>query len=102
MRTSATEVHSLLSVFNVDEVTHAHVGAGSFAADNVSEGYDRTQLEATDVKSAKPPAKPEVAAFKRTPCCRDNRMNQIDRAPVRWRRPWQPVCRAAYRRALMA
>ena len=59
MKTSAIEVHDMLSVFSVDEV-EKRIGEVSgvqsvtvnFAAGNATVRYDETQLEATDIKSA--------------------------------------------------
>ena len=59
MKTSAIEVHDMLSVFSVDEV-EKRIGevpdvqsvAVNFAAGNATVRYDETQLEATDIKSA--------------------------------------------------
>ena len=59
MKTSAIEVHDMLSVLGVDEV-EKRIGEVSgvqsvtvnFAAGNATVRYDETQLEATDIKSA--------------------------------------------------
>ena len=59
MKTSAIEVHDMLSVFSVDEV-EKRIGevpdvqsvAVNFAAGNATVRYGETQLEATDIKSA--------------------------------------------------
>ena len=59
MKTSAIEVHDMLSVFSVDEV-EKRIGevpgiqsvTVNFAAGNASVRYDETKLEATDIKSA--------------------------------------------------
>ena len=59
MKTSAIEVHDMLSVFSVDEV-ETRIGevpgvqsvTVNFAAGNATVRYDETQLEATDIKSA--------------------------------------------------
>ena len=59
MKTSAIEVHDMLSVFSVDEVEQ-RIGevpgvqsvTVNFAAGNATVRYDETQLEATDIKSA--------------------------------------------------
>ena len=59
MKTSAIEVHDMLSVFSVDEV-EKRIGevpgvqsvTVNFAAGNATVRYDETQLEATDIKSA--------------------------------------------------
>ena len=59
MKTSAIEVHDMLSVFSVDEVER-RIGevpgvqsvTVNFAAGNATVRYDETQLEATDIKSA--------------------------------------------------
>ena len=59
MKTSAIEVHDMLSVFSVDEV-EKRIGevpgvqsvTVDFAARNATVRYDETQLEATDIKSA--------------------------------------------------
>ncbi len=59
MKTSAIEVHDMLSVFSVDEV-EKRIGevpgvqsvTVNFAAGTASVRYDETQLEATDIKSA--------------------------------------------------
>ena len=58
MKTSAIEVHDMLSVFSVDEV-ETRIGevpgvqsvTVNFAAGNATVRYDETQLEATDIKS---------------------------------------------------
>ncbi len=59
MKTSAIEVHDMLSVFSVDEVEKrigevpgVHSVTVNFAAGNATVRYDETQLEATDIKSA--------------------------------------------------
>ncbi|MEO7255704.1 MAG: heavy-metal-associated domain-containing protein [Casimicrobium sp.] len=59
MKTSAIEVHDMLSVFSVDEVEKRigeMLGVQSvtvnFAAGNATVRYDETQIEATDIKSA--------------------------------------------------
>lgn len=59
MKTSAIEVHDMLSVFSVDEV-EKRIGevpgvesvTVNFAAGNATVRYDETRLEATDIKSA--------------------------------------------------
>ena len=59
MKTSAIEVHDMLSVFSVDEV-EKRIGevpgvqsvTVNFAAGNATVRYDETLLEATDIKSA--------------------------------------------------
>ena len=59
MKTSAIEVHDMLSVFSVDEV-EKRIGdvpgvqsvTVNFAAGNATVRYDETQLEAADIKSA--------------------------------------------------
>ena len=59
MKTSAIEVHDMLSVFSVDEV-EKRIGevpgvqsvTVNFAAGNATVRYDETQLAATDIKSA--------------------------------------------------
>ena len=59
MKTSAIEVHEMLSVFSVDEV-EKRIGevpgvqsvTVNFAAGNATVRYDETQIEATDIKSA--------------------------------------------------
>ena len=59
MKTSAIEVHDMLSVFSVDEV-EKRIGevpgvqsvTVNFTAGNATVRYDETQLEATDIKSA--------------------------------------------------
>ena len=59
MKTSAIEVHDMLSVFSVDEV-EKRIGevpgvqsvTVNFAAGNATVRYDETQLEVTDIKSA--------------------------------------------------
>ena len=59
MKTSAIEVHDMLSVFSVDEVEQ-RIGevpgvqsvTVNFAAGNAPVRYDETQLAATDIKSA--------------------------------------------------
>ena len=59
MKTSAIEVHDMLSVFSVDEV-EKRIGevpgvqsvTVNFAAGNATVRYDETQLEAIDIKSA--------------------------------------------------
>lgn len=59
MKTSAIEVHDMLSVLSVDEV-EKRIGevpgvqsvTVNFAAGNATVRYDETQLEATDIKSA--------------------------------------------------
>ena len=59
MKTSAIEVHDMLSVFSVDEV-ETRIGevpgvqsvTVNFAAGNATVRYDETQVEATDIKSA--------------------------------------------------
>ncbi len=59
MKTSAIEVHDMLSVFSVDEV-EKRIGevpgvqsvTVNFAAGNATVRYDETQLEATDIKLA--------------------------------------------------
>ncbi|MEO6080848.1 MAG: heavy-metal-associated domain-containing protein [Steroidobacteraceae bacterium] len=59
MKTSAIEVHEMLSVFSVDEV-EKRIGevpgvqsvTVNFAAGNATVRYDETLLEATDIKSA--------------------------------------------------
>ena len=59
MKTSAIEVHEMLSVFSVDEVEKL-IGevpgvqsvTVNFVAGNATVRYDETQLEATDIKSA--------------------------------------------------
>jgi copper chaperone CopZ len=59
MKTSAIEVHDMLSVFGVDEV-EKRIGevpgvqsvTVNFAAGNATVRYDETQLDATDIKSA--------------------------------------------------
>ncbi len=59
MKTSAIDVHDMLSVFSVDEV-EKRIGevpgvqsvTVNFAAGTASVRYDETQLEATDIKSA--------------------------------------------------
>ena len=59
MKTSAIEVHDMLSVFSVDEV-EKRIGevpgvesvTVNFAAGNATVRYDETQLEATGIKSA--------------------------------------------------
>ena len=59
MKTSAIEVHDMLSVFSIDEV-EKRIGevpgvqsvTVDFAARNATVRYDETQLEATDIKSA--------------------------------------------------
>ena len=59
MKTSAIEVHDMLSVFSVDEV-EKRIGqvpgvqsvTVNFAVGNATVRYDETQLEATDIKSA--------------------------------------------------
>ena len=59
MKTSAIEVHDMLSVFSVDEVEKrisevpgVQRVTVNFAAGNATVRYDETQLEATDIKSA--------------------------------------------------
>ncbi len=59
MKTSAIEVHDMLSVFSVDEVEKrisevpgVQSVTVNFAAGNATVRYDETQLEATDIKSA--------------------------------------------------
>ena len=59
MKTSAIEVHDMLSVFSVDEVEKrigevpgVRSATVNFAAGNATVRYDETQLEATDIKSA--------------------------------------------------
>ena len=59
MKTSAIEVHDMLSVFSVDEVEKrfavvpgVHSVTVNFAAGIATVRYDETQLEATDIKSA--------------------------------------------------
>ena len=59
MKTSAIEVHDMLSVFSVDEVEKrigevpgVHSVTVNFAAGNATVRYDETQLEASDIKSA--------------------------------------------------
>ncbi len=59
MKTSAIEVHDMLSVLSVDEV-EKRIGevpgvqsvTVNFAAGNATVRYDETQLEATDIKPA--------------------------------------------------
>ncbi len=59
MKTSAIEVHDMLSVFSVDEV-EKRIGevpgvesvTVNFAANNATVRYDETRLEASDIKSA--------------------------------------------------
>ncbi len=59
MKTSAIEVHDMLSVFSVEEV-EKRIGevpgvqsvTVNFAAGNATVRYDETQLAATDIKSA--------------------------------------------------
>ncbi|MEO8731553.1 MAG: heavy-metal-associated domain-containing protein [Rhodoferax sp.] len=59
MKTSAIEVHDMLSVFSVDEV-ESRIGevpgvqsvTVNFAAGTATVRYDETQLEAGDIKSA--------------------------------------------------
>ncbi len=59
MKTSAIEVHDMLSVFSVDEV-EKRIGevpgvesvTVNFAAGNATVRYDETQLEAAGIKSA--------------------------------------------------
>ena len=59
MKTSAIEVHDMLSVFSVDEV-EKRIGevpgvqsvTVNFAAGNATVRYDETQLAASDIKSA--------------------------------------------------
>jgi Cu2+-exporting ATPase len=59
MKTSAIEVHDMLSVFSVDEV-EKRIGevpgvqsvTVNFAAGNATVRFDETQLEAADIKSA--------------------------------------------------
>ena len=59
MKTSAIEVHDMLSVFSVDEV-ESRIGevpgvqsvTVNFAAGGATVRYDETQLEASDIKSA--------------------------------------------------
>ena len=59
MKTSSIEVHDMLSVLSVDEV-EKRIGevpgvqsvTVNFAAGSATVGYDETQLEATDIKSA--------------------------------------------------
>ncbi len=59
MKTSAIEVHDMLSVFSVDEV-EKRIGevpgvqsvTVNFAAGNATVRFDETQLEVTDIKSA--------------------------------------------------
>jgi copper chaperone CopZ len=59
MKTSAIEVHDMLSVLSVDEV-EKRIGevpgvqsvTVNFAAGNATVRYDETQLEASDIKSA--------------------------------------------------
>ena len=59
MKTSAFEVHDMLSVFSVDEV-ETRIGevlgvqsvTVNFAVGNATVRYDETQLDATDIKSA--------------------------------------------------
>lgn len=59
MKTSAIEVHDMLSVFSVDEV-EKRIGevpgvasvTVNFAAGNATVRYDETQLEASDIKHA--------------------------------------------------
>jgi len=59
MKTSAIEVHDMLSVLSVDEV-EKRIGevpgvqsvTVNFAAGNATVRYDETQVEATDIKSA--------------------------------------------------
>ena len=59
MKTSAIEVHDMLSVFSVDEV-EKRIGevpgvlsvTVNFAVGNATVRYDETQLEASDIKSA--------------------------------------------------
>ena len=59
MKTSAIEVHDMLSVFGVDEV-EKRIGevpgvqsvTVNFDAGNATVRFDETQLEATDIKSA--------------------------------------------------
>ena len=59
MKTSAIEVHDMLSVFSVEEV-EKRIGevpgvqsvTVNFAAGSATVRYDETQLEATDIKSA--------------------------------------------------
>ena len=59
MKTSAIEVHDMLSVFSVDEVEKrigevpgVRSATVNFAAGNATVRYDETQLQATDIKSA--------------------------------------------------
>ena len=59
MKTSAIEVHDMLSVFSVDEVEKrigevpgVRSATVNFAAGSATVRYDETQLEATDIKSA--------------------------------------------------
>ena len=59
MKTSAIEVHDMLSVFSVDdvekrigEVLGVYSVTVNFAVGNATVRYDETQLEATDIKSA--------------------------------------------------
>ena len=59
MKTSAIEVHDMLSVFSIDEV-EKRIGevpgvqsvTVNFAAGNATVRYDETQLEVSDIKSA--------------------------------------------------
>ena len=59
MKTSAIEVHDMLSVFSVDEI-EKRIGevpgvqsvTVNFAAGNATVRYDETHLEATDIKAA--------------------------------------------------
>lgn len=58
MKTSAIEVHDMLSVLSVDEVEKrigevpgVHSVTVNFAAGSATVRYDETQLEATDIKS---------------------------------------------------
>ena len=59
MKTSAIEVHDMLSVFSIDEV-EKRIGevpgvqsvTVNFAVGNATVRYDETHLEATDIKSA--------------------------------------------------
>ena len=59
MKTSAIDVHDMLSVFSVDEVEDRIGGVPgvqsvtvNFAAGNATVRYDETQLAASDIKSA--------------------------------------------------
>lgn len=105
MKTSAIEVHDMLSVFSVDEVEQ-RIGevpgiqsvTVNFAAGNATVCYDEPQIEATDIKAAvrrvdsipvrPPPARRAMATKAKRPRVRRLQLHRPQRRqPQRLRRP---------------